>query len=117
MTPGEDNRLLDYLADTINPTPDELTFEKALTETVEEALAGLKERESEDPPVVFRARRGGADDARADRVPHGHYARAGPADQGEGALATPARQPGARAGVVSRLTRATNELVRRDHRR
>jgi RNA polymerase primary sigma factor len=46
LTPGEDNRLLDYLADTVNPTPDEQTFEKALTETVVEALAGLKERES-----------------------------------------------------------------------
>jgi RNA polymerase primary sigma factor len=46
LTPGEDNRLLDYLADTVNLTPDEQTFEKALTETVEEALSGLKEREA-----------------------------------------------------------------------
>ncbi len=46
LSPGEDNRLLDYLADTVNPTPDEQTFEKALTETVVEALASLKERES-----------------------------------------------------------------------
>ena len=53
LTPGEDNRLLDYLADTINPTPDELTFEKALTETVEEALAGLKERESKILRLYF----------------------------------------------------------------
>ena len=53
MSPGEDNRLLDYLADTINPTPDEQTFEKALTETVEEALAGLKERESKILRLYF----------------------------------------------------------------
>src|SRR5687767_8188286 len=33
MTPGEDNRLLDYLPDNLNPTPDEQTFEKALTES------------------------------------------------------------------------------------
>src|SRR6185437_421093 len=53
INPGEDNRLLDYLADTVNPTPDEQTFEKALTETVEEALAGLKERESKILRLYF----------------------------------------------------------------
>jgi RNA polymerase primary sigma factor len=53
LTPGEDNRLLDYLADTINPTPDEQTFEKALTETVEEALSGLKEREAKILRLYF----------------------------------------------------------------
>src|ERR1700689_1998161 len=53
LTPGEDNRLLDYLADTVNPTPDEQTFEKALTETVEEALSGLKERESKILRLYF----------------------------------------------------------------
>jgi RNA polymerase primary sigma factor len=53
LTPGEDNRLLDYLADTVNPTPDEQTFEKALTETVVEALAGLKERESKILRLYF----------------------------------------------------------------
>jgi RNA polymerase primary sigma factor len=46
LTPGEDNRLLDYLPDNLNPTPDELTFEKALTESIEEALSALKEREA-----------------------------------------------------------------------
>ena len=35
------------------PTPDEQTFEKALTETVEEALAGLKERESKILRLYF----------------------------------------------------------------
>jgi RNA polymerase primary sigma factor len=53
LTPGEDNRLLDYLADTVNPTPDEQTFEKALTETVEEALSGLKEREAKILRLYF----------------------------------------------------------------
>ena len=46
MTPGEDNKLLDYLPDTLNPTPDEQTLEKALTDAVQESLSQLKEREA-----------------------------------------------------------------------
>jgi len=46
LAPGEDSKLLDYIPDTVSQTPDELTFEKALTESIEEALAALKERES-----------------------------------------------------------------------
>jgi RNA polymerase primary sigma factor len=53
MTPGEDNRLLDYLPDTMNPTPDEETFDKALTESIQEALAGLKEREAKILKLYF----------------------------------------------------------------
>ena len=53
LTPGEDNKLLDYLADTVNPTPDELTFEKALTEAIEESLSGLKEREAKILRLYF----------------------------------------------------------------
>ena len=53
LTPGEDNRLLDYLADTVNPTPDEQTFEKALTEAIEESLSGLKEREAKILRLYF----------------------------------------------------------------
>lgn len=53
LTPGEDNRLLDYLADTVNPTPDEQTFEKALTEAIEESLGGLKEREAKILRLYF----------------------------------------------------------------
>lgn len=53
MSIGEDNRLLDYIADTINPTPDELTFEKALTEAIEESLSALKERESKILRLYF----------------------------------------------------------------
>jgi RNA polymerase primary sigma factor len=53
LTPGEDNKLLDYLADNVNPTPDEQTFEKALTESIEEALSGLKEREAKILRLYF----------------------------------------------------------------
>jgi RNA polymerase primary sigma factor len=38
LTPGEDNRLLDYLADTVSASPDEQTIEKALTKAIEESL-------------------------------------------------------------------------------
>jgi RNA polymerase primary sigma factor len=53
MTPGEDNRLLDYLPDTTNATPDEQIFEKALTESIEEALSYLKEREAKILRLYF----------------------------------------------------------------
>jgi RNA polymerase primary sigma factor len=46
MTPGEDNRLLDYLPDTQHAGSDSETFEHALTEGIEEVLATLKEREA-----------------------------------------------------------------------
>jgi len=53
MTPGEDNRLLDYLPDTTNQTPDEEIFDKALTESIHAALAGLKEREAKILRLYF----------------------------------------------------------------
>ncbi len=46
LTPGEDNKLLDYLADTERPGPDQETFERALSESIEEVLSTLKEREA-----------------------------------------------------------------------
>ncbi len=46
MTPGEDNKLLDYLPDTQNAGPDEKTFERALTNSIEEVLDTLKPREA-----------------------------------------------------------------------
>ena len=46
VTPGEDNRLSDYLADTEHASPEEEMFEKAMTETVDGALHRLKEREA-----------------------------------------------------------------------
>ena len=53
MSPGEDNRLLDYLPDTQSATPDEETNLKDLTNSVHEALAGLKERESKILRLYF----------------------------------------------------------------
>ena len=53
MAPGEDNRLLDYLPDTQSATPDEDLNEKALVESVHEALTGLKEREAKILRLYF----------------------------------------------------------------
>jgi RNA polymerase primary sigma factor len=53
LTPGEDNKLLDYLADTQNPGPDSETFEHALTESIEEVLSTLKEREAKVLRLYF----------------------------------------------------------------
>ena len=53
MAPGEDNRLLDYLPDTQSATPDQEADEKALAESVHEALAGLKEREAKILRLYF----------------------------------------------------------------
>src|SRR5687768_9427557 len=53
MTPGEDDRLLDYLPGNTNRTPDEQTFEKALSEAIEESLSNLKERESKILRLYF----------------------------------------------------------------
>lgn len=46
LTPGEDNKLLDYLPDTQRPGPDDETFERALSESIGEVLSTLKEREA-----------------------------------------------------------------------
>jgi RNA polymerase primary sigma factor len=53
MTPGEDNRLLDYLADTQNAGPDAETFEHALSQSIEEVLTTLKEREAKILRLYF----------------------------------------------------------------
>src|SRR5205823_3242982 len=53
LTPGEDNKLLDYLPDTQNPGPDDEIFEHALTESIEEVLATLKEREAKILRLYF----------------------------------------------------------------
>jgi RNA polymerase primary sigma factor len=45
LTPGEDNRLLDYLPDQFSAGPDDETYERALSNTIEEALGTLKDRE------------------------------------------------------------------------
>ena len=85
LTPGEDNKLLDYLPDTQNPGPDAETFEHALTESIEEVLSHAQGARGEDPAALLRARRTRADDAGGDRQPARHHPRAGAADQGEGA--------------------------------
>jgi len=46
MTPGEDNKLLDYLPDEVNPSPDDNAFDRALRETIEESLDALDAREA-----------------------------------------------------------------------
>jgi RNA polymerase primary sigma factor len=53
MTPGEDNKLLDYLPDTMHGQPDEHTFEKALTQSIEDALCSLSEREAKILRLYF----------------------------------------------------------------
>src|SRR5210317_386133 len=46
LTPGEDNRLLDYLPDQYAPGPEDEAYEHALRKTIEDALSTLKEREA-----------------------------------------------------------------------
>jgi len=46
LTPGEDNRLLDYLPDQDSSGPDMETWERARAVSIEEALGSLKEREA-----------------------------------------------------------------------
>lgn len=46
LTPGADNRLMDYLADNETRGPDAETFEHALSQSIEEVLTTLKEREA-----------------------------------------------------------------------
>jgi len=53
MTPGEDNRLLDYLPDTQNAGSDAETFEHALSQSIEEVLTTLKEREAKILRLYF----------------------------------------------------------------
>jgi len=53
LTPGEDNRLLDYLPDQFGRGPEEETYDKALTDVVDEALESLKEREAKVLRLYF----------------------------------------------------------------
>jgi len=59
LTPGEDNRLLDYLPDQVSSGPDDETYDRALQDTIEEALGSLKEREARVLRLYF-----GLDDGR-----------------------------------------------------
>ena len=53
LTPGEDNKLLDYLPDNNRLGPDEEIFEHALTESIEDVLRTLKEREGKILKLYF----------------------------------------------------------------
>jgi RNA polymerase primary sigma factor len=53
MVPGEDSRLLDYLPDRLAPDPDGETYERALRETVDEALSSLTPREAKVLRLYF----------------------------------------------------------------
>ncbi len=46
LTPGEDNKLLDYLPDEYNPSPADNAFDSALRRTIQESLDSLKPREA-----------------------------------------------------------------------
>jgi len=46
IVPGEDGKLMDYLPDTCQPSPSDQAFKRALSETIEESLSTLKEREA-----------------------------------------------------------------------
>jgi RNA polymerase primary sigma factor len=46
MTPGEDNKLLDYLPDEYNPSPSDNAFDTALKEAIQDSLDSLKPREA-----------------------------------------------------------------------
>jgi RNA polymerase primary sigma factor len=53
LAPGEDNRLLDYLPDQFSPDPEDEAYEHALRDTVDHALATLKEREAKVLRLYF----------------------------------------------------------------
>ena len=53
MTPGEDNRLLDYLPDQFSPGPEDEAYDQALKQTIESALSSLKEREAKILRLYF----------------------------------------------------------------
>jgi RNA polymerase primary sigma factor len=46
LTPGEDNRLLDYLPDQFSPGPDDEALDHARKSSIDDALDSLKEREA-----------------------------------------------------------------------
>ena len=53
LTPGEDNRLLDYLPDQFASDPEDETYENALRNTVDHALSTLREREAKVLRLYF----------------------------------------------------------------
>lgn len=53
LFPGENSSLLDCLPDSLAPGPDEETFEKALTDSLEAVLSTLEEREAQILRLYF----------------------------------------------------------------
>ncbi len=53
MTPGEDNRLIDYLPDAAERSADAATMEHALTEGIEHVFKSLREREAKILRLYF----------------------------------------------------------------
>jgi len=53
MTPGEDNRLLDYLPDQLSPGPEDEAYEHALKDRIQDSLSSLKEREAKILRLYF----------------------------------------------------------------
>ncbi|HKK93459.1 MAG TPA: sigma-70 family RNA polymerase sigma factor, partial [Longimicrobiales bacterium] len=53
VTPGEDNRLLDYLPDQLSPGPEDEAYEHALQQRIEDSLRSLKEREAKILRLYF----------------------------------------------------------------
>ena len=46
LTPGEEGTLLDYLPDSVNPSPDEQAVQKSVTRSIDDAVARLRPREA-----------------------------------------------------------------------
>ncbi|CAN5587909.1 RNA polymerase sigma factor RpoD/SigA [soil metagenome] len=53
LVPGEEGQLLDYLSDQASPGPDEELYNRALSRSIDEALATLSERESKVLRLYF----------------------------------------------------------------
>jgi len=53
IVPGEDGKLMDYLPDEYQASPSEQAFKRALSETIEDSLATLKEREARILKMYF----------------------------------------------------------------
>ena len=108
LTPGEDNRLLDYLADTVNPHARRADLREGAHRGDRGVARQPQGARGEDPAPLLRHRRLGADDARGDRRAARHHARARAADQGEGAVPAAARVALEGAGKLPRLTPPTH---------
>jgi RNA polymerase primary sigma factor len=53
LVPGEEGQLMDYLCDNVSPGPDEELYSRALTQSIEDALSTLNEREAKVLRLYF----------------------------------------------------------------